>query len=397
MSNHPTSSPHPFPYHCIRRITCPDNDTNGRQVYSGYAPAESFLGLPTSDDVREYLLEAEGRKRRKPTQVHQAMRDTLENAPQDFCILNGGIVIVARDADVDDKNRTAKLKGASIINGAQTQGEVRRYVERKAGEGETPYPVHVAYELIVTDADDLIAEVSIARNFQNDVMTISIAGRRGQLDELENAFRAKLPKAKLRKSETKLSEDYVFTEKLVQVITSLIPAELWPKDAERNSPNKVYAYNMKTKCLKDFQQVWRVAHEQEKVEEKKQRLYQELYQFYLDIAAEAWTLYEKWKSHSGFEGTYLRAIKRHKGKITEVPDGIVFPILAALSAFAVKKDGHWTIRPPASFDDAELIQTAKQVYMDIAGSKPMNMGKSKACYTALYQITSLYRRLSKSG
>ena len=122
MSGQSASTMYPFRYHCIRRITCPDNEANGRQVYAGYAPAESFLDLSTHDNVREYLLEAEGKKRRKHTQVHQAMRDTQANAPQDFCILNGGIVIVARGIDVDDKVRVAKLQGASIINGSQTQG-----------------------------------------------------------------------------------------------------------------------------------------------------------------------------------------------------------------------------------------------------------------------------------
>src|SRR5690606_27834676 len=98
--------------------------------------------------------------------------------------------------------------------------------------------------------------ISIARNFQNDVMTISIAGRRGQLAELQKAYRRRHPRAELRMSETDIGEDYVFTEKLLQVITALIPAELWPKKTEKDNPNKVYTYSMKTKCLKDFQKIY---------------------------------------------------------------------------------------------------------------------------------------------
>jgi hypothetical protein len=36
----------------------------------------------------------------------------------------------------------------------------------------------IKYELIVTNDDNLIAEISISRNFQNDVRAISIAGAR---------------------------------------------------------------------------------------------------------------------------------------------------------------------------------------------------------------------------
>lgn len=45
-------------------------------------------------------------------------------------------------------------------------------------------------------------------------MTISIVGRLGQLDELEKSMQDQLPESKLKKSETRLSDDYVKTERL---------------------------------------------------------------------------------------------------------------------------------------------------------------------------------------
>jgi hypothetical protein len=88
-------------------------------------------------------------------------------------------------------------------------------------------------------------------------------------------------------------------------------------------------------------------------------------------------------------------IEREGTEIIEVPDGIVFPILASLSAFAVKTPRGWKIQPPAQFNDIDLIKAAKSTYQEIARSNPQTMGKNKACYSALYQITSLYRRLTK--
>jgi AIPR protein len=256
-----------------------------------------------------------------------------------------------------------------------------------------PSDVHIKFEIIVTKDDDLIAETSIARNFQNDVMNISIAGRRGQFDELEQSFQKTLPNNKLRKSETELpTNETVDTEKLLQIITALVPPQLWYRTGEDNNPNKVYTYSMKARCLKEFQEIFIRAKNSEDEEHEK---YKALYNFYLDISADAWQLYTKWKSHQGFKGTRLvNGITRDSnGDITDVADGIVFPILSSFSVFVKKTRAGWKINPPSFFSDDELIKTAKTALIEIAFHNPWNMGKSKACYSALLQITSLYKKL----
>jgi len=377
------------PFHSVRHISSPEDLANNRRVYSGHMPIQSVLELPTDENVRDYLLDAEGKKRLRPTQVHRAIRDTLVNRPEDFSVLNGGVVIVARDLEIDEQSKALKLLHPSIINGSQTRGVIRDFLKEANGEGNGPTPIHVKFEVVVTDDDDLIAEISIARNFQDDVASISIVGRRGQLEDLQKSLQKKRPGAKLQKSETELSDDYLKTERLLQVIAALIPEELWVKDGELN---KVYTYSQKAKCLKDFQEIYRVAHDPNAADHQR---YLRLYQFYLDIAAEADDLYNKWKEHQGFKGTGIRALKRDKtGRILEVPDGIVFPILAALSVFAKQTSKGWIIAVPDILNDDELVQTAKRAYMEIADSNPNKMGKTKPCYSALMQITSIYKKLS---
>jgi hypothetical protein len=387
-----------FPFHSFRNISCPEDLANDRKVFAGQAPIASVLPLSTDENVRDYLLDAEGKQRRRPTQVNLEIKDTLEKRPNNFSILNGGVVIVARDHEVDEQKKTLRLTDANIINGSQTQGVLRDFFKRMEEEDLDPPDIHIKYELIVSDDEELIGEISIARNFQNDVANLSIAGRRGQLDELEKSLRESIPEAKLRKKETELSDDYVATERLLQVITALIPHELWPNQAERESPNKVFTYSMKAKCLKEFQRVWTAAHERkdpDSTRAKEQERARRLYNFYLQIAPQAHDLYEKWKAHQGFAGTGIRAIARNGREIVEVPDGIIFPILASLAAFAKETSQGWTIKPPRVFEDRELIKSAKSVYQNIANSNPWLMGKSKACYAALYQITSLYQKLSE--
>jgi hypothetical protein len=381
------------PFYSIRNASCPEDLANGRKVLFGHMPAKAILGFGTEENVRDYLVGVRGQQRRVYKQVHRAIRETLETTPHEFSVLNGGVVIVARDYEVDEKKKVLRLLQPNIINGSQTQGVLRDYYESKKKRGEELPNIHITFELIVTEDDDLIAKTSIARNFQEDVMAISIVGRLGQLDELRNELKKVYPELELRTSETHISDEYVVTEKLIQVITALTPPQLWPKAGEEGNPNKTYTYSAKTRCLKDFQVVYEKAHDENDPEHKK---YERLYRFYLDIAPQAYALYEKWKVHQGFIGTRRKAIERDSsGKITGVPDGMLFPIFAALSAFVEETDEGWKVVEPVSFTDKELIDTADKVYEDVAKSNPQTMGKSQTCYGYLYQLTSLHKRLSK--
>jgi len=372
-----------FRYHACRNISAPEDDQQGRKVYSGHAPSSSVLELEDNENVREYLVDARGKQKRTPTLVHQAIRKTLRDQPDQFSILNGGIVIVTRGAFVDDKEKIIRLDRPSIINGSQTQGELLHYFEQF--DQRPDYVPSIKFELIVTSDDDLIAEISIARNFQNDVRAISIAGRRGQLDALEEAVQSGFPKAKLRKSETDLIADGEFldTEKIIQVIFALLPERMMANlDNKIDPSNKVFTYSQKTRCLKLFQRL---------VEDGPG----DVYRCCLDLAPIAWGLYQDWKAHQGFRGTRIRSIERDDGMIVEVPDGVIFPILAAHSAFVKQNaNGRWVLQKPKMLSDADIIDTAKQAYMEIAGHNPQTMGKSKACYSTLMRITTIYAKLS---
>lgn len=384
----PTGKKFSVDYHVVRNITSPEDTQNDRKIYSGQIPIQSIVDLPTDENVRSYLLEAEGRARRRPTQVHIAIRDTLINHPDSFSVLNSGVTIVAHDIVIDEKTKTIVLTNPSIINGAQTQGVIKDFLK----EYELPDTIHIKCEIIVTTDNEIIADVSIARNYQNDVMNISIAGRRGQLDELEEGLQKVIPDLKLRKSETELpSAAFVDTEKLIQVIIALIPPDLWYKAGEQDNPNKVFTYSQKSKCLKDFQDIYTKAKNSDHQDHNNAL---ELYNFFLSAAPQAYILYEHWKKKQEFYGTKLRSIERdERGAIIDIPDGIVFPIIASLSVFMVKTKNGWEMTPPIILKDQELIKAAKSVYMDIANSNPQTMGKSKACYAALLQITSIYKRL----
>ncbi|HSY17194.1 MAG TPA: AIPR family protein [Candidatus Acidoferrales bacterium] len=374
-----------IPFHSQRNISSPEDLSANRKVIAGHIPAKAILELPTDENVRSYLVDAEGKQKRTTTAVHRAIKDTLKNNPEQFCILNGGIVIVARGSEVDEKDKVLILTNASIINGSQTQGVLRDFAAETGSELE----MSVKFELIITNDEDLISEVSIARNFQNDVKTISIVGQRGELDEIDKHFRKTHSKLQLQKSETEwvsADNNYVQTEKLLQVIAALLPDELWFKPG---GINRVYTYNSKATCLKDFDAIYRKAHDKK---DKEHEHFKKVYQFYLDIAGQAYDLYESWKSNPAFEGCRLWCIERDGKQIVEVPDGLIFPILAALSEFAVQTKDGWQIKAP-KLDD-ELVAAAVLAYKEIA-KRPDVMGKTKSCYSQVAQVATMYKKFVK--
>ena len=375
------------PFHTIRTVASPEDLQEHRLIYVGQMPIRGVIDLPTNENVRGYLVEAEGKLKKSPTLVHLAIRETLRERPTNFSVLNSGVVIVAKASEIDEKNRILKLTKPSIINGSQTQGEIKEYLT-SGGDGNV---THIKFELIVTDDEDLVADISIARNFQNDVQLLSIAGRKGELDELENAFQAKRPDKRLRKSESQITNDsnnLVSTEKLLQVLAALMPKELWWKQGEYA---KTYTYSAKATCLKDFRKIYDAAKD---IEDPMYATMLKVYNYYLEMASDAWSLYELWKSHQGFQGSGLRSIERNGTEIVEVPDGIIFPILCALSNFVIKpKNSNWKFQQPEKLKDETLVSSAKRAYMEIAKSKPEIMGKNKACYSGLEEITSIYKQL----
>jgi hypothetical protein len=175
---------------------------------------------------------------------------------------------------------------------------------------------------------------------------------------------------------------------VIQVIFALMPTNLLGSLDSNGDGSKVFAYSQKTRCLKLFT---RLCDDQENDQTTRG-----VYKFFLDVAGVAWELYEKWKTHPGFRGTRLRSIERESGKILDVPDGIVFPILGALSAFFVVRGEKWIFKVPSQFDEKELIDAAASAYIEIASHNPQTMGKSKACYST-ERVRSTLQRTGLTG
>ena len=282
---------------------------------------------------------------------------------------------------IDDKKGVFTLYGASIINGAQTQGEILRYLTAVADEDDEYWPdagFHVRVEINVDPVHSSIVETAIARNTATGVQNISQAGARGHLDQLNAAIEKEFGRT-IRKSET--DTDVVETFQILQYTRLLMPSEV----SGSTAPNDMLKpYKNKAKCLEDFSNWYQAQGSDHQANER--------YNFVLQMAPIAIREYQYWERHEAWNGMRIwedtkkggRACRRDKNnKLVWISPGIMFPLMNALSAFVVKDDqGVWVLDKPDLFRPEELIKRTTAQFR-AHDSNPMDMGRSESAYEAL--------------
>jgi hypothetical protein len=366
-------------YQLLRNTTSPDEVATGVRSFVANLSAFELLKLGTKENLRSYIAEYNPKKRNR---VHDAIRTTIQTEPQRFVTRNSGFVIAALDVEINDDQKTIKLSDCSIINGAQSQGEIRAWIAETYGDktnGKEEVPFYVRAEIVVDPDATQVVETAIARNTATPVKSISQAGARGHLEELERSIQALHPQVKIRKSETDI--DVYDTRKLLQYARLLMPSSV---SGNESAAEKLRAYKNPEQCLTDFSE-WYETQDQNPESKAK-------YEFTVQIAPHALSEYEYWEGHEAWNGQKIwsetkkggRACKRDaSGRIVWISPGLVFPIVGAMSEFVTKNgDGKWKIAKPKLFKPAEMIARAVSQFRSV-NSDPMLMGRSAGAYDAL--------------
>ena len=106
------------------------------------------------------------------------------------------------------------------------------------------------------------------------------------------------------------------------------------------------------------------------------------------------------KNGNNTKALKAQACTRSKGMrnptLSRCQTGLCFQFSRPCRSSSSKHQQDWQISPPAKFDDSKLIDTAKRTYVESAKRNPNTMGKTAACYSALQQITAIYRELLAS-
>src|ERR1700682_4556170 len=140
-------------YDIIRNMTSPEEKANEARSYFANVPIAELLKLDTAANLRDYIPDHPG----KHTQAHKAIGQTLRERSDRFIQLSSGITVAASNIEVDDNRKIVTVTHGSIINGAQTQGEIRLFLDemRNAadGSGEEFVPdFHARVEFMVDTA-----------------------------------------------------------------------------------------------------------------------------------------------------------------------------------------------------------------------------------------------------
>jgi hypothetical protein len=364
-----------LPYNLIRNLTSPAEKANGVQTWFANVNARDVLSIGTEDNLRSYIAEHAPAKRNT---VHKQIENSIQELPDRFINRNSGITITCTACDIDDAKKVARLENASIINGAQTQGELKRYFASEDADG-ADFMVRV--EIIMEPAHDQIVEIAIARNTATAVKSVSQAGARGYLTELKASIEKALPGETLQMSETDTVG--LNTQGVLQWTRLLMPQKLL-SGTPRN-----FAYKQGGKCLADFSEWAQKA--------KSDADAKKLYDFTVHVGPTAIREYRYWEQHDGWNGHRLheygknsdrphggRPVRRDRttGKVIWVAPGILFPIMSALSAFFRFKNGEWVLEKPNLFKEEELIRRAVQQFRALDRDVAL-MGRSEAAYDAL--------------
>ena len=377
-------------YQLIRNVTSPEEKSNGVQTYFSNIPAEDIVDIPTTDNLRDYIAEHNPRKRNA---VHRAIETMILTEPDKFINRNAGLTITCSAMEFDDKKREMALADPSVINGAQTQGEIRRFLESISDEDDEFWPeadFHVRVEIIIDPEHSSIVETAIARNSATKVQSISQAGARGHLDELDNVMRKATGKG-IRTSETQL--DVHDTFHVLRCARLLMPEDITGK---KNNSEILKPYMNKAKCLEEFSS-WYENRKSDPVSKRK-------YDFTINIAPlaikeyEAWEKSSHWVGHRIWEDTQKggRACKRDEhGNIVWMSPGIMYPLVGAMSAFVSQdSNGNWHLPKPAQFKPNSMIEKTVKVFRDL-DSKPMLMGRNLLAYSNLSEYPSMLLDLLK--
>lgn len=379
-------------YETIRNMTSPEEKANGSRSYFANMRLSELLKLDTAENLRGYIPDHPGKHR---TQAHKAIEQTLKEKIDRFIQLSSGITVAATDIEVDDAKKVLTVTKGSIIDGAQTQGEIRNHLSELQEMGEPEPNYHARVEFMIDPDSGFIVDTAIARNTSTNIQRISMAGKKRYFDELNSAFRKVYPRLELSKKETDTGDQYVDTIRLLQVLWALMPEKLLPAGKRSTADARLKSYKNKALCLVDFERD--VIDKDNSLDMAVKAAAAERYEYMVDMAGVAWKQYMKWRHHPDWAGRRLkestRAVRRTKDGYT-VADGVVFPIIAAMAQFVAKNaSGKFGLLIPGVFDEKDIIDAARDQLTAHQGN-PMAMGRNAAVYEALTMLTRMVNRVS---
>ncbi len=370
----------------VKNTTSPEEKNNGSMNFVLVCKVSEILKFDLEKNLRISYSDATNKNRNA---THKAIYDSFDYDPDRFIQRHSGFTAVCDNLKQTSKEEyginTVVLENASLINGGQSQGEIRKWFEHNADAIKDKWDnTNIRIEVIVEKDEHEVHEICVARNDSTNVSDLSKLGNSKYFDDLNDAMVSELGSDfELQLSET---DDKLPTQTMLQVLRAITPKSLkgdsWSKDM-------VAAYSGKRRCLINYKDRF----DAEKESQKENSSYTDpILDFYRSFAPQAWKLYLDWTSDKDWIQYWKRKTKtmdhQRMGKYNEKDDtfeltwAIVCPVLFGLQNFIQETPNGWIYDEPKSFD--------KKAYMDFVMAQfkenkyvPQDFAKEKSTYLLL--------------
>ena len=366
-------------------LTSPAEKSYGSARFYVCVPVREIFKIEDVDEnLRIFFGEDESAKNIGP--VHKDIINSFIEEPERFIQRHSGFQVVcseyintkAQEYGIAD----VTLKHASLINGAQTQGMLKKFFYESEEVDQEHKEAFVGIEVIVEK--DYLQRVQIAgaRNTSTNVQSFSKLGKSKYFKELGESMKNYNPDWILAESETD-GPPKIPTQTLLQVIRAMIPYKL-RQSYPLLKKSVVKSYSGKAAVLNEFRKF--------RDNDENGIDYSELYDFYIQFAPHAWEAYLDWTQEPLWIPYTKRKVARPIGKYDEklkefeLAWGIACPTLHGLESFVVQDSNGWNLKYHSEFNRKDYINEVWDCFKD-SEENPQTLGKRKDAYSELSSFT----------
>ena len=366
----------------VRNTTSPSEKANGSMNYVLVLPVKEIFKFDVDENLRIYFGEDDSIKNRTP--IHKEIFRSFEEDPQRFVQKNSGFTVVCNSLTNDNAGdfglSNVTLKNASLINGAQSQGELKKFFD----EGHTDQEHHdadVRVEVIVETNAEARIDIANARNSSTNVTNLSKLGGYSYFEDLEKSMKTYNPDWKIAINET---DNGIPTQTLLQVIRTMIPMEIREK-YKKLAESETKSYSGKASVLSEF----KIFKDNDNGQD-----YSEIYDFYINFAPYAWETYLEWLNHNDWMKFYKKNEKigkySERDDVFELSWGIMCPFLSGLQNFVIEDSDGPKLKYPKDFNKGDYVANVISSFSK-SDSNPQTYAKDRSSYLSLYIYTHKYK------
>jgi len=144
--------------------------------------------------------------------VNNRIKETAEKNPGEFFVLNNGITVVTKKAELDEKAGTLHIHGVSVVNGAQTTGAIHSAGPQHAKN------VSVLARIIIVDNTEMISGIVAGNNTQNSIVAWDRRSNDPVQIRIKQEFQARGVDYVHRRDSTRKPQTSLFADQVGQML-----------------------------------------------------------------------------------------------------------------------------------------------------------------------------------